>query len=386
MIDGKKVCGIVCEYNPFHNGHKYQIEQTRRLGYDYVICAMSGSMVQRGDVAIYDKWFRAKTAVENGADLVTEIPAYYVLQSAQNYARGAVGLLDSLGIVDGLSFGSESGDIHLLSKIADILCDEPPIFKSALAAALQKGLGYPAACESAISETIGKAQVSLNPNDILAVNYMSELKKIGSAITPVAVTRSGGYHDTAPLSPDCASATAVRKLIADGKDISAYVPGISNERYSLSRIESLILGSLRLADAASLDDIAGIEPGLANRIVSCAKSCATLDEFFAACTSKRYTAHRIRRAVLCALLGIKQGGVTDYVRVLAFSENGKKLLAQIKKNSSLAIVTKTADFSPGERSVFRFDIAATDIAALCCDFSEKRKSGKDFTTSPLFVR
>lgn len=386
MIDGKKVCGIVCEYNPFHNGHKYQIDQTRRLGYDYIICAMSGSMVQRGDVAVYDKWFRAKTAVENGADLVIEIPAYYVLQSAQNYAHGAVRLIDSLGIADGLSFGSESADLHRLNEISDILCNEPQIFKDTIAAALKNGLSYPAACAAAFAETLADAQFSLMPNDTLAVNYMSALKKIGSSITPVAVTRSGGYHDTAPLSADCASATAVRALISDGKDISAYVPNISNERYNINRIESLILGTLRLADASKLGDTTGMEPGLANRLISCAKSAASLDEFFAACVSKRYTAHRIRRTVLCAMLTMKQGFVHDYIRVLSFNENGKNILAHIKKKSGLAIVTKTADFVPRENSAFRFDIAATDIAALCCNFPEKRKSGKDFTTSPSFVR
>ncbi len=386
MIDGKKVSGIVCEYNPFHNGHKYQIEQTRRLGYDYVICAMSGSLVQRGDVAIYDKWFRAKIAVENGADLVVEIPAYYVLQSAQNYAHGAVRLLSFLGVADALSFGSESGDICRLNEISDILCNEPPIFKETLTAALKKGLGYPAACEAAIAAAMGNVHFSLKPNDILAVNYISQLKKIGSDITPIPIQRSGGYHDDEPVSSACASATAVRKLISDGMDISSYVPDISSEEYNLHRIESLLLGSLRLADAEALNSIVGMESGLANRLISCAKSSVSLDEFFGACTSRRYTAHRIRRTVLCALLGITPSKEADYIRVLAFNENGKRLLAQIKKKSDLSVITKTADFSPDSDSIFRFDIAATDIAALCCNAPEKRKSGKDFTTSPLFVK
>lgn len=385
MTDGKKVCAIVCEYNPFHNGHKYHIEQTRKLGYDYIVCAMSGSMVQRGDVAIYDKWFRAKTAVSNGADLVIEIPTYYVLRSAQKYAFGAIKTISSLGFVDALSFGSECGSIETLTSVSDIIRTEPERYKNALHDALDKGLSYPAACENALSAAMGENTFEQNPNDVLAINYISELKKINSDIEPISICRKGNYHDIVPTSAEFASATAVRSLIKSSEDVSPYVPNKSCEKYFLENMESLIIGSLRLRKPTELDGVIGMEPGLANRLISAAEKSSDINEFFANCTTKRYTLHRIRRTVLCSLLGINHGGVLDYIRVLAFNVKGKNLLSAAKKKSLLNIVTKTADFSPCANSVFKYDIAATDISALCCSDITKRKSGKDFTTSPQIV-
>ena len=384
MIKGKKVAGIVCEYNPFHNGHKYHIEKTKEItGCEYIICAMSGSVVQRGDIAICDKWQRASIAVDNGADLVIEIPSYYVLQSAQNYAYGSVSLLDALGVADCLSFGSESGDKNLLCTVADMLTHEPEEYSSLIKDAMDKGMSYPAACEHALTAYM-KTDFNFTPNDILAVNYIKAINRIKSNMIPTVIHRTNDYHATETTS-DMASATAVRNMIGLGEDVSGYVPILPGDIYNISNIGSLILGFFRTVDAKSLDDIIGMEDGLANRLITCAKKCTCYRDFVDACISKRYTRHRIQRVIMCCLLSIRHERIMDYVRVLAMNDKGRELLSEIKKSCTLTIVTKTSDFAPSDNSMFQYDILSTDLAALCCTDESKRIGSKDYTTSP-YVR
>ncbi|MBQ7900907.1 MAG: nucleotidyltransferase [Clostridia bacterium] len=381
MIDNETVTGIICEYNPFHNGHMYHIQQAKKqTNCKYVICAMSGSMVQRGEVAIFDKWQRASAAVDGGADLVIELPAYYVLQSAENFAYGGVSLLHKLGVVDYLAFGSESGSIDSLTKIADIMTNEPREYSAALKQALDRGMGYPAACECALRAASG-SDFDFQPNDILAINYIKALRGIHSAIEPVAIRRTNDYHSISAMG-NIASATAVRTMLADGDDISSYVPHITDTTYHARNMQSFVLGFFRTAEAQKLNCITGMEPGLANRLINCAKSNVDYDSFVNACVTKRYTRHRIQRVIMCCLLGIGGKYNMDYVRVLAMNQNGRRLLGEIKKRSNLDIVTKTADFTPTDDSMFKFDILATDIAALCCSDKTKRTASKDYITSP----
>ena len=384
MPEIKKTAGIICEYNTFHNGHKYQIETTKKAaGCEYIVCAMSGSMVQRGDAAIYDKWTRCRAAIEGGADLVVELPAYYVLQSAQNFALGGVELLSKLGVVDILSFGSETGNIELLSKIADIIYDEPPEFRSEIEAALAKGSGYPAAFQAALSAAGG---MTLEPNDILAVNYLSAIKKNGAKLTPFALKRTVPYHAEIASDGLNASATAIRSMIQSGKEISSYIPAeYTADTYDIKNIESLILGFFRLCNPQKLKDIIGMEDGLENRLISCARKAASLEEFIETAVTKRYTYHRIRRVMFSCIMGITPGKHMDYVRVLGFNSKGRKLLSEIKAKSDLTIITKTAGFSPTADSMFEYDIKTTDIASLCCSNKSKRKAGIDYITSPVII-
>lgn len=385
MIDNLSVAGVICEYNPFHNGHLYQIESIKKSGYDFVVCVMSGSFVQRGDLAIYDKWERAKTAVENGADLVIELPAYYVLQSAQNFAHGGVKILDSLGYVDALVFGSESDDGKKLVKMADVIVEETEEFKTILSKSLKSGDGYPKAYEKAISASLGE-EITLLPNDILAINYISQIKKLGSSIVPVPMKRMGDYHSKSHPDGSFASATEVRDMINKGLDITDLVPDTCDTTFSLLNIESFVLGVLRSKTESQLENIPGMEQGLARRIITCAKESSTLDEFFSSCTTKRYTKSRIGRITLSILLDISAYSTLDYLRVLAFKSDSSNLLSEIKKKCPLPLVTKVADFVPGEKSMFRYDILSTDIASLACSDISKRKSGRDYITSPVIVR
>lgn len=384
MVNGKKVCGIICEYNPFHNGHKYHIEETKKqTGCEYVICAMSGSFVQRGDVAVYDKWYRARAALNGGADLVIELPAYYVLQSAQNFASGAVKLLSSLGATDTLSFGSESGDISLINTIAKTSAFEPEEFKNILEKNLSQGMGYPAAYHSAIEKFCG---YGLGPNDTLAISYVSAIEKHKLPLTPFALKRDTGYHDTDAQSSTSASATAIREMIGKNIDISPYVPLAQGaDTYDIHHIQSLILGFFRTVRPEDIQDVIGMEKGLENRLIRCACEATSLDEFYRLAVSKRYSAHRIKRVVLSSIMKMKPGYVQDYVRILALNQKGKEILGEIKNKSDLAIVTKTADFVPAKNSMFSFDLMSTDLAALCCNNHTNKKSGKDFTTSPVII-
>ena len=384
MVNDKKVAGIICEYNPFHNGHKYQIDKTRTdTGCEYIVCAMSGSMVQRGDVAVYDKWSRCRSAIAGGADLVIELPAYYVLQSAQNFAYGGVELLSGLGIVDILSFGSESGDAQALDKISNALASESDDFRSTLEKALSCGMGYPAAVQEALASVVKEP---LMPNDILAANYLTAIKKTNSPLVPYVLKRNVPYHGETASDESNASATAIRGMISRGEDFSRYVPCVNDvPTYDIRNIQNLILGYLRLCKPESLKGITGMEDGLENRLISCAKATSGLDDFFASAISKRYTAHRIRRVVLSAIMGMTPGRKLDYIRVLGFNEKGRELLSEIKKKSNMTIVTKTADFKPCDNSMFEFDILATDLSALCCDDKGKRCAGADYTTSPIVI-
>ena len=383
MPENKKVAAIVCEFNPFHNGHKYHIEQTKlKTGAEYIICIMSGSMVQRGEIAIADKWHRAKTAIQNGADLVIELPAYYVLQSAENFAFGAVEILSKLGIVDYLSFGSECGDINALSQFAHMLVNPTENFTDTLKKYLDEGFGYPYAMEQAFKTTSN--DIELNPNDILAINYIKAIKQLDSKITPFAVIRTNDYHGINTDS-NVASATAVRELINNYGDISGFVPDVPKNIYDTERIENLILGFFRLCDKNSMSDIIGMEQGLAERLISCAKESTCLYEFISKATTKRYTAHRIKRVVLCSILGIKKGYECGYVRILASNKKGFELISQIKENSYLDVVTKTADYDAPLNSTFKFDILSTDIAALCSTDETKRGAMSDYTHSPEII-
>lgn len=384
-MNNLKTAGIVCEFNPFHYGHKYIIEYAKNnLNADAVICIMSGSFVQRGDTAVFDKWSRAKTAVQNGADLVIELPVYYVLQSAQKFAYGAIKILNDLNCVDMLAFGSENSNMDLLNKISDLLYAEPEQFKSVIKDELKKGGGYPYAIDTAIKKSID-GNITLMPNDRLAINYLTALKKLNSNIQPAAIKRNNLYHSD--IADNLfASATAVRKMIANKEDFSKFAPNYNNVCiYDIKNIESLILGFFRTVKADAIKNTVGFEDGFENLVIRAARKSRTLNEFYDMLTSKRYTNHRVRRAVLCALLGISGEFTADYVRPLAFNKTGAKILSAVKANSHLPVIAKTADFNINKHSMLNIDIRATDIASLCAQDINYRIAGKDYITSPALV-
>lgn len=379
-----KTVGIVCEYNPFHFGHKYHIQKSKEItGADKVVCIMSGSFVQRGEVALFDKWTRAKMAIDGGADLCIELPSYYVLQSSDNFAFGAIKILDMLSVVDSLCFGAENDDINSLKKCADAIKSDK--YSSFLKSRMDEGYSYPSSCEYALSKVIGFDDASLSmPNSTLGISYLSALSSIGSDIVPYCIKRDNDYHSS-QSNDGFLGASALRLMIKNGADYAEYAPNYSDiTTHYLEMAESYILGFFRNAKKEDMEDIKGYEEGLFSLIVKSAKMCFDVNEFFAACVSKRYTLSRIKRFCACALLGIKGDLAPSYVRVLAFNKKGAQLLKEIKKKSPLTIITKAADYKGGE--MFEMDIRATDFASLCSSDKDKRLCSKDFVTSPYIAK
>lgn len=394
-----QVCGIICEYNPFHRGHALHLARARALsGADYTVCVMSGSVTQRGTFARHDKWTRARMALQNGADLVLELPVRFACAGAEEFARGGVSLLASLGVVTHLSFGCEPDSLPHLANLSALLRKESPEYKQALRAHLSSGLPYPRARALAVQQTSGIADLDAiiaQPNTALALEY---LRALPEDISPVPVAREGsGYHDEA-LSP-LASATAVRAAIVRG-DLPAALAAVpspellasSESRGDVHEEEALIqtlLYLLRTMPAGTLAQIAGMTEGLEHLFIRAARSAQTRDELILAIKSKRYTYARLSRICACVLLGITQSfaennAVPTYARVLGFRREAQPLLSSIKKNSAIPQVVKAADYDRHD-PLFALDLRAQDLWSLGCASPALRASGRDFTTSPIIL-
>lgn len=376
-----KFFSIVSEFNPFHTGHKYLIEQTKaKTGTDAIVCIMSGSMVQRGDVAIYDKWTRAKAAIENGADLVIELPVCYVLQSADIFARGAVEIMTAIGS-EGIAFGSEVSDAKLLKTIAKIKSDESFEYKKALTDALDRGMGYPAASEKALRAVLGDLPPEVtSPNATLGIAYLSAIHKINPKLKVHVEKREGDYHSTS-LDGKFQSAAAIRQNILCADKRSDYSLCTSDEIYDINEISSYILGFFRTVKPETLEEISGMEPGLAKRLTEKSKESTSFEEFVNLCVTKRYTLHRIRRVILCSVLGIKNAPSPEYIRVLGLNQKGAKILKDIKNKSNIEIITKITNSSNKNNPMLLQDITSTDIAALCAG----KPASMDYTTTPIIA-
>lgn len=374
-----RIAAVICEYDPFHNGHRYQLELIKR-DFDAVLCVMSGSFTQRGHVAVFDKWQRAKAAVSNGADLVLELGARYSLSSAQGFASGAVDTVIKTGVADALVFGSEAGDINALSKASDILLSEDAETSKKIKTALADGMSYPAARQAAFDGFIDTELLS-NPNNILALEYIMALKRRKSAVIPITHTRTAGYFSGTERG-GTASASYIRKKIESGEDFSHLTPYDFSacEKYDTNRLTDIFKFSMITRGESLFDGIPDAEPGLFNRFYK-ALDMDSFDAITDAAVTKRYTRARLKRTVLRALLDIR-GAYREpqYIRVLAANEAGRGILALMKSRASLPVVTKTADF---DKDIMAEDIRATDIAALCA--TKAQKNGRDFLAPPIMV-
>lgn len=329
--------GIICEYNPLHNGHRRQIQFLReRYGESgAIVCLMSGNFVQRGQPAIYHKMVRAQAALQAGADLVLELPLTTVLNSAEGFARGGVDLLG--GFCDELCFGSESGTAESLMATAQALLS--PAFSPALKAHLQKGLSFPAARQHALEDLGLDTATLLRPNDILGVEYCKAILSSGTAMKPLVLSRPGDYHDQTP-QPDHPSATALRRCITSGEDLSDYVPPSALPLYAGATVHTLqageraILARLRDLSEEEFSQVPFGSEGLWRKLMHESRRQATLEDLIAGVKSKRYTRSRIDRMILCAFLGLTQKDLdtpASYARVLGFTPRGRIALRQGKK-------------------------------------------------------
>lgn len=372
-----KTIGIIAEYNPFHNGHLYQLRRLRsETKADFIIAAMSGDFVQRGKPAVYDKYTRTRMALSAGVDIVLELPVCFATGSAREFAACGVALFDHLGVVDLLGFGSESGDYALLSQAASVLAREPEEFTRRLQMLLKQGISFPSARADALKEYLKGQGVPCSdmtallsaPNNILGMEYLAELIRRGSSIKPVTVRRSGqDYHDTAPVSQDiCASASAVRKAIREGrmdvvcdqipenaaqvfKDPLPPVPVFSDDLTPL--LNSRLLDLIHADSPDSFDGYADLSPELCSRLKRRVLDFSSFSGRVMQLKTRSYTYTRISRALLHLLLGITREQVAHYktldyapyARLLGFRRQAGPLLGQIKQRSSIPLITKTAD-------------------------------------------
>lgn len=418
------IVGIVAEYNPFHNGHLYHLDQARMAtGAEAVVCVMSGNFVQRGEPAIIDKWARAEMALRCGADLVFELPFCFAVRSAYNFALGAVQTLDRTGVVTHICFGAETPDLPLLQQIAFILSEEPEEFRTRLKALLDQGHNYPLARASAVSSylsyhtrTLDPNQVlttMMGPNNILAIEYLRALRETKSSIVPVLVPRVGsGYHDTSLTS--YASATAIRGAFSDpnwDKLVKPYLPSPSHEillreidqgkgPVQEKHLEPVLLALLRRMTASELAAIHDITEGLEHRIKKAARQSNSLIHLKNLVKTKRYNLTRINRILLYVLFNLTKTRAASfdetgpaYLRLLGLSPSGQKILLKIKSKCRILLINRVKTVNkllspqshPVARDMFDLDVLATDIYSLF--FAEaQRQGGRDYTVSPIRIR
>lgn len=342
-----KTYGIICEYNPFHNGHIHQIEETRKNGATHIVAIMSGNYVQRGDVAMVDKFARAKVAVENGVDLVIEMPVVYSVASAGYFARAGVMMLGALGCVDGISFGSECGDVELLKNaaMASLNLSTKENMEAKVKPLLMQGMSFPAALQQAIALEHGPmiASVFDTPNNTLGVEYLKAMKMLDLDFEIFTVKRKGAAHDSEEASDGIASGTLIREMIEDGEDISEYVPeGMANvvkeyeEKQQLAYFDNLereMLFLLRSFIPPQLAECPDVDQGLANLIFRAGLDSNSIDEFLERTVNKGNTAAKMRRILLNLFIGVKSADLMimpPYGRVLALNERGAEILKAVK--------------------------------------------------------
>lgn len=388
------VVGIIGEYNPFHNGHAYHLEKSKQEAHaDYSVAVISGNFVQRGNVSLIDKWSKASMAISNGIDLVIELPTIYSISSAENFAYGAVKILDSLNIVDYISFGSEACNIDVLEKCADVLYKEPPKFVNLLNHELSKGLSFPKARENALLMYLNDirkySNILSNPNNILAIEYIKALKRLKSTIKPIAIKRMNVGYNELEVKNNFASATAIREKIKTDKPagLSKLMPpnsyrilynSILKGHYvkDIENFEKEIIYTLRKMSLKEISNLPDVTEGLEHNIKNAANSCNTIEEFMNIIKTKRYTNTRIQRILLYTLLGITKDDMKasfktqPYIRVLGMNNKGKELLSVISRsNPNLNIITslkKYIDSNPNKHllNMLNIDINATNIYTL----------------------
>ena len=392
-----KVAGIIAEFNPFHKGHTLPIIEARRaIGADgYVVCIMSGNCVQRGDLAIFHKKARAEAAIRCGADLVIELPAPYVLGSAEKFARGGIALLTSLGASDSyLAFGSETADGTALTGIAKEL--DKPETQAKIASGMTEGLSYGTACQKALESTEEHVSLLQTPNNLLAIEYLRGIHRLGADIKPLPVKRQGVAHDSEIPHEGYASASHLRTLLQEGEteQVWNYIPDVAADIFhqelaqgrgpvGIGQLEQTILTLLRLQrepEGGYLDD----SEGLSRRIRKIAAEAATLEELLTEIKTKRYHLSRIRRLILSMCLGLSPADRPEtppYIRPIATSQNGQAFLRQLTKTATLPILSRGGEvkkLNQEAQRIFEIESMVTDLQALCFHEAIHRRGGSEW--------
>lgn len=409
--------GIIAEYNPFHNGHKWHADKAREIsGCSFVIAVMSGNFVQRGEPAIFDKWQRAEMAIKSGIDLVIELPVVYAVRSAQYFAAGGIRLLNSLGIVSHVCFGAEHDDLKTLSEIAQIT-DSRQI-QQTLHDNLKTGSTYAAALGKALQQQCDISNdLITSPNNILAIEYLRAIKNLAPSLMPLPVKRQhAGYHDTGITAP-FASATAIRQALLEklqiDDEMSTVIPPASQKviaealriwrgPVNLQAFSNIVLAKIRTANIQYLEELPDVSEGLQYKISDSALNATNIDELLSMIKSKRYTRTRLQRIIIHALFGLTKSQLVTfdkcgplYARVLAFNQKGRTILKYISQSAAIPIITKTTRFLNSKQrsgndltplqTMLAYDTLASDIYVLGMPASHWSSGGWDFRHSPVYI-
>lgn len=368
-MNNLKVNGIIAEYNPFHNGHLFQLQNAKnRSDADYTVIVMSGNFMQRGTPALLNKFHRAEMALKSGADLVLELPALYSVSSAEYFAMGGVSLLDKLGVVSHLCFGSESGDINALNRLADILVEESDEFTAALKQGLRQGLSYPSARTAALTKLYPDLRdcrdVLALSNNILGIEYLKALKRRNSSMTPITTRRSSSNYGDRLMGTHQSSALALRHAIYDECDILSLASQMPDSSFEILEKALASTGAMRLNDFSQIlhykllmeadkgyTEYLDVSADLSDRIINHLDKFTSFKDFCDLLKTKDMTYTRISRSLMHILLDIRtedmdaarHADYIGYARVLGFRKEAEPLLSAIKKNASIPLVTKLAD-------------------------------------------
>lgn len=416
--------GLIVEYNPFHNGHKYHLEKSKeKTNATHTMAIMSGSFLQRGEPALFDKYARAEMAIKSGVDLVIELPTLYACQSAEIFSHGAISILNSLNCVNSVCFGSEEGSIEILNTIAQILVQEPKEFKSTLKKYLDDGHVFPAARSKALYEYIKSQnllhlnenelqQILNSSNNILGIEYIKSLIKLNSNIKPYTITRVASEYNSSDISSNICSATAIRNSLRDVdnlKYIEDVVPRATFNEISNKINSNFIpifdymfynmLSSIIIRDYENLHNYFEVNEGIENKIYSNIFTSSNLEELINSTKSKRYTMTKIKRTLNNILLGITKEDIISikdlnsipYIRVLAFNSKGREIIKKIKTSSDVEIVTKFSKISHIDDSIFntliKYDLKSSNMYNLVYYQNNKHllKGPMDYYLSPKYL-
>ena len=379
---GKRI-GIIAEYNPFHNGHLYQIQKAKELtGADTVIAVMSGNFTQRGETSLVNKFEKTKIALQNEVDMVTELPTIYSISSAENFALGGIKILNEIGNIDYLVFGIEEDNLQELQAIADVLVNENDEFKRIIKEELDKGNSYPKAREIALKKVLSSENVEdimQKSNNILAIEYLKALKITNSRIKPFAIKRKNSMHHDKNINENYASGTYIRKLFIENNfdEISKVVPQYTYERLSelkshgtyvtsINDFSDIVIYKIRTMTKEEISQIADVNEGLENSIKLASTTCKTIDEIIDKVSTKRYTKTRISRILTYILLNITKSDMEQsknndpYIRVLGINKKCEEILSTIN-DSKLITSLKKFEENNGENELLNIDKKATEI-------------------------
>jgi predicted nucleotidyltransferase len=391
--DNMRIAGIISEFNPFHKGHRYLIDTVRReLKPDGIISVMSGNFVQRGEPAMWDKWIRAACAVENGVDLVLELPVCYAVNSGEEFARGGIGILQGTGIVTDLAFGSESGLGNDLESAAGSLVEENEVFSATLKASLRQGVSYPVAYERAAGthpelQLPERKRMLRMSNDILALEYIKQMRRMEASFAIFPIKRIGPGHDEEGTRMGYASASTIRQSISEGlpaEDWTHYLPAPTAKLLAdiqpfnsedRDRHAALLRYVLQVRSSRDLSSLISVGEGLENRMKQAVIKNRSVEEIIMHIKTKRYTYARIARILIQALLDLdkdRYGRIREdhafYGRVLAFSPKGAQLLRRMRKGPAhMPVYTNLKQADCVEESIrdsLAWDALAADVYSI----------------------